>query len=161
MTLENNFIIHSTECIFSDNKILSNRRESVFKKIFQKNYDKKNNESLKNITITDLSKFDYFYKPIKEDPTVSLIDDLNYEIKLVNGICKNYEDDSIEIRNITNLDFKSFLNQDKNNLVPILPNLKTPRATIYFTYPPELKGSKKIEALRDFLVREVNKEKKN
>ena len=48
-----------------------------------------------------------------------------------------------------------------NNLVPILPDAKTPKAVIYFTYPPELKGSKKIEALRDFLVREVNKEKKD
>ena len=73
MTLENNFINHSKEYIFSDNKILSNQREGAFKKIFQKNYDKKNNESLKNITITDLSKFDYFYKPIKKDPTVLLI----------------------------------------------------------------------------------------
>jgi len=54
-----------------------------------------------------------------------------------------------------------YMKTSKNNLVPILPNLKTPRATIYFTYSPELKGSKKIEALRDFLVREVNKEKKN
>ena len=57
--------------------------------------------------------------------------------------------------------FSKFPKTLKNNLVPILPNLKTPKATIYFTYPPELKGSKKIEALRDFLVREVNKEKKN
>ena len=120
MTLENNFINHSKEYIFSDNKILSNQRESAFKKIFQKNYDKKNNESLKNITITDLSKFDYFYKPIKKDPTVLLIDDLNYEIKLVNGICKNYEDEYIEIRNLTNLDFKTFLNQDNNNLDDII-----------------------------------------
>ena len=47
-----------------------------------------------------------------------------------------------------------------NNLVPILPTVDTPKTIIYFTYPPELKGSKKIEALRDFLVREVNKEKK-
>ena len=86
MTLENNFINHSKEYIFSDNKILSNQRESKFKKIFQKNYDKKNNESLKNITITDLSKFDYFYKPIKKDPTVSLTGELSYEIKLINGI---------------------------------------------------------------------------
>jgi hypothetical protein len=72
MTLENNFINHSKEYIFSDNKTLSNQRESAFKKIFQKNYDKKNNESLKNITISDLSKFDYFYKPEKKDSRVSL-----------------------------------------------------------------------------------------
>ena len=54
-----------------------------------------------------------------------------------------------------------YMKSSKNNLVPILPDAKTPKAIIYFTYPPELKGSKKIEALRDFLVREVNKEKKD
>ena len=120
MTFENNFINHSKEYIFLDNETLLNQREKVFKKIIQKNYDKKNNESLKNITISDLEKFDYFYKPKKEDPTVSLIDNYNYEIRVVNGICKNYEDDNIEIRNFTNLDFKSFLNQDNNNLDDII-----------------------------------------
>ena len=54
-----------------------------------------------------------------------------------------------------------YMKTTKNNLVPILPEANTPKATIYFTYPSELKGSKKIEALRDFLVREVNKERKS
>ena len=54
-----------------------------------------------------------------------------------------------------------YMRISNNNLVPILPNADTPKTLIYFTYPPELKGSKKIEALRDFLVREVNKEKKS
>ncbi len=120
MTLENNFIHHSKEYIFLDNETLSNHRENTYKKIFQKNYDRKNNESLKNITISDVSKFNYFYKPTKTNPTVSLIDDLNYKIKLVDGICKNYEDEYIEIRNITNLDFKIFLNQVNNNLDDII-----------------------------------------
>ena len=120
MSFENNFFHHSKEYIFLDNETLLNQREQIFKKIIQKNYDKKNNESLKNITISDLEKFDYFYKPKKEDPTVSIIDNYNYEIRVVNGICKNYEDDNIEIRNFTNLDFKSFLNQDNNNLDDII-----------------------------------------
>ena len=88
MSIENNFSNHSKEYIFLDNETLSNQREKVFKKIIKKNYDKKNNESLKNITISDLEKFDYFYKPIKEVSKVSSIDNFNYEIKLVNGICK-------------------------------------------------------------------------
>lgn len=120
MTFENNFITHSKEYIFLDNATLLNQREETFKKIFQKNYDKKNNESLKNITITDLSNFEYFYKPKKEVSTISLIDNFNYEIRLVNGICKNYEDDNIEIRNFTNLDFKNFLNQNNNDLNDII-----------------------------------------
>jgi len=52
-----------------------------------------------------------------------------------------------------------YMKISSNNLVPILPDAKTPKAMIYFTYPSELKGSKKIAALRDFLVRETNKEK--
>ena len=51
-----------------------------------------------------------------------------------------------------------YMKSSKNNLVPILPDVLTPKATIYFTYPSNLKGSKKINAIRDFLVREVNKE---
>ncbi len=123
MTFENNFINHAKEYIFSDNETLLNQRENSFKKIFKKNYDKKNNESLKNISISDLGEFDYFYKPEKVDPKILLIDSLNYEITLVNGICKNYEDDNIEIRNFTNSDFKSFLNQDNNNLDDIIIDL--------------------------------------
>ena len=120
MTFENNFIDHSKEYIFLDNETLLNQREEIFNKISRKDYDKKNNESLKNIAIKDLSKFDYFYKPKKEESTVSLINNNNYEIKVVNGICKNYEDDNIEIRNITNLDFKKFLNQNNNDLDDII-----------------------------------------
>ena len=51
MTFENNFINHSKEYIFLDNETLLNQREETFKKIFQKNYDKKNNESLKKKTL--------------------------------------------------------------------------------------------------------------
>ena len=53
-----------------------------------------------------------------------------------------------------------YMKSSKNNLVPILPDAKTPKEVIYFTYPPELKGSKKIESLRDFLVSEVNQDRK-
>ena len=45
-----------------------------------------------------------------------------------------------------------YMRISNNNLVPILPNADTPKTIIYFTYPPELKGSKQIEALRDFNI---------
>ena len=54
-----------------------------------------------------------------------------------------------------------YMRISNNNLVPILPNADTPKTIIYCTYPTEQKVYKKIEALRDFLVREVNKEKKS
>jgi len=67
MTFENNFINHSKDYIFLDNDVFLSHREKTYKKIIQKDYDKKNNESLKNITISDISNFDYFYKPKKDD----------------------------------------------------------------------------------------------
>ena len=73
MTFENNFINHSKEYIFLDNETLLNQRQKTFEKISQKNYDKKNNESIKHITVSDLSNFDYFYKPENEDFKVSII----------------------------------------------------------------------------------------
>ena len=120
MTFENNFIDHSKEYIFLDNDILIKHREKAYNKIVQKDYDKKNNESLKNITISDISNFDYFYKPKTVDPKVSLVDKLNYKIEIINGICKNYEDDNIEIRNLTKIDYKKFLDQDNNSLDDII-----------------------------------------
>jgi len=120
MNLENNFINHTKEYIFLNNETLLNQRQKTFEKILYKNYDKKNNESLKHITISDLSNFDYFYKSENEDSKVSIIDKYNYEIKVINGICKNYEDENIKIRNLTNLDFKSFLNKDNYNLDDII-----------------------------------------
>ena len=120
MNFEKNFLNHSKEYIFSNNETLLNERQKIFEKIKKKNYDTRNNESLKHTTISDLSNFNYFYKPENDDSKVSLIDNLSYDIKIVNGICKNYEDDNIEIRNLTNLDFKKFLDQNNNNLDDII-----------------------------------------
>ena len=59
MTLEENFKQHSAEYIFSNDQFLSDHRENIFDKIKLKKFDKKNNESLKNISISDLSIFNY------------------------------------------------------------------------------------------------------
>ena len=116
MTFDDNFNYHSKEYIFSNDDFLSNERENIFNKIKLKNFDKKNNESLKNISFSDLSLFDYHYNYTDEVPEIILVDKCIYKINIVNGVCKNYEDDNIEIINITNLDSKKFANQNDNNL---------------------------------------------
>ena len=127
MTFENNFINHSKEYIFLDNQTLLNQRQKTFEKISKNNYDKKNNESLKHITISDLSNFDYFFKPENEDSKVTITDKYNYEIRIANGICKNYEDDNIDpyYRNLSRLltvmkDDNSSFEHQLNILRPIL-----------------------------------------
>ena len=114
MTFEDNFNYHSKEYIFSNDDFLSNERQNIFKKIKLKDFDKKNNESIKNISFSDLSLFDYHYNFTDEIPKIVLVDKYIYKINIINGVCKNYEDDNIEIRNITNLDSQKFVNQDTN-----------------------------------------------
>ncbi|QNT77378.1 LysR family transcriptional regulator [Entomobacter blattae] len=41
------------------------------------------------------------------------------------------------------------------DMVPILPDVKTPTINTYFVYPEELKASKKIALFRDFLIEEL------
>ncbi len=116
MTFENNYKMHSKEYIFSDHTILNNKREKIFSKLITKDFDKKNNESLKNNSFSELSLFDYYYKPSNNKPSVISNDSENYKIKIVNGIVQKYKDDKIELRNIIHLDSNKFLEQYENNL---------------------------------------------
>jgi DNA-binding transcriptional LysR family regulator len=50
-----------------------------------------------------------------------------------------------------------YLAADDSTLVRILPDLEGPQAPAYFVYPEELRHSKRITVLRDFLIEEVSK----
>ena len=108
MTFENNYKLHSKEYIFTNNKKLKNKRENIFSKLISKNFDQKNNESLKNISFSDLSVFEYNYN-YSNKPSLDHDNNGNYKINIVNGICKNYKDEKIEIRNILDTDSNIFL----------------------------------------------------
>ena len=120
MTFEDNFRNHGKEYLFANDKFLSKQRENIFNKINLNNFDKKNNESLKNITISDLSQFNYYYHPDKEESSVTLIEEEYYKINIINGLCKNYEDDNIEIRNVSHSDFKKIKDQNYNDLDDVI-----------------------------------------
>ena len=58
------------------------------------------------------------------------------EINIVNGICKNYNDDKIEIRNILNTDYKIFLEQNEcynDDIVIDLPSVMLSPVVVYST----------------------------
>ena len=48
-----------------------------------------------------------------------------------------------------------YLSEDTPNLQEVLPNLEGPVIDTYFVYPEELRHSKRIVVLRDFLLGEV------
>ena len=45
-----------------------------------------------------------------------------------------------------------YMSENDTDLVPILPDIEAPRLPILFAFPEELKNSKKVQLLRDFLV---------
>ena len=45
-----------------------------------------------------------------------------------------------------------YMSEADTDLVPVLPDIDVPRLPIIFAYPGELKSSKKVQLLRDFLV---------
>lgn len=49
----------------------------------------------------------------------------------------------------------SYMHQDMQHLVRVLPDLEGPRIDAFFVYPEELRNSKRIQVFRDFLIRKV------
>ena len=54
--------------------------------------------------------------------------------------------------------FPPFAIGPTSKMVRILPDFPTPETTAYFTYPAELRSSKRIRVFRDFLVEEMRKD---
>lgn len=50
-----------------------------------------------------------------------------------------------------------YLAADDDELVRVLPDVEGPQAPAYFVYPEEMRHSKRITVLRDFLIQEVAK----
>ncbi len=117
MTLQDNFENHSKQYIFCDDEFLSKEREKIFIKINSNNFEKKNNESLKNLPFSDLNSFNYFFHVLDDKPK-SIIKEKNvYQVDIVNGRSENYEDENIKIRNIFSKDFdkKKYVKDNKDN----------------------------------------------
>ncbi len=49
-----------------------------------------------------------------------------------------------------------YMTERSEKLVEILPEIKGPKIPIYFVYPIELRPSRRIDVLRDFLVKEIS-----
>ncbi|MFT8243328.1 LysR family transcriptional regulator [Roseomonas sp. BN140053] len=48
-----------------------------------------------------------------------------------------------------------YMDEDIADLVPVLPDLKTPKIEAFFVYPEEMRHSKRVAVFRDFLVTEL------
>jgi DNA-binding transcriptional LysR family regulator len=48
-----------------------------------------------------------------------------------------------------------YLGAELDDLIPVLPGLKTPRIEAFFVYPEEMRHSKRVAVFRDFLIAEL------
>ena len=141
MTLLENLNKHSQYYIFSDNKLSLDIRKKIFNKINSKNFKIRNNESLKNINLSDLNSFNYYSPISKQNPSTKLCEKKVYKINIVNGKCQNYEDENIEIRNVLSKDFEKFghLNYQETDDVVIDLNTLFLNSGIIFNVKSESK----------------------
>jgi DNA-binding transcriptional LysR family regulator len=52
-----------------------------------------------------------------------------------------------------------YMSDEQSELVPVLPETEQPSLNLVFAYPEELKSSKKVQLLRDFLVSKITRPK--
>ena len=96
--------------LFFDNKNIQDYKEEILLRFNIKYFDKKNNESLKNISIKKFFEFEYKYN-LPEDPSLTKLNkDGSYSIVLVNGQCEKFSDENIEINNLLSENINDFFN---------------------------------------------------
>ena len=99
---------------FSENIKTKNYRKDLISIFNKDSFDKKNNESIKNVNLKKFLDFNYKYKISKEPCSINKNQDNIYNMVSINGNCENYKDEKIEIEKLTQKEFNDFLN---NNIV--------------------------------------------
>ena len=125
MYIDKEYLENYKNLLFSDLEEVREERDNVLKRFVPIYFDKKNNESIKNVDNNKLANLNYNYK--KPADLVSAIKNSNnsYTIKLFNGKCDNYKDENLEIKNIDSNDSKFFFNNKLANTSDFLIDLNS------------------------------------
>ena len=114
MNIQDNYLKNKKNIFFTENKDVENHREKLINIFKNDRFDKKNNESLKNINLNNFLDFQYKYLISEESSVINNNHDNSYSIVSVNGHCSNFKDDKIEINKIIEEDYNDF---SKNNTI--------------------------------------------
>ena len=113
MNIHETFNKHKNNFLFFENKKIQDYKSAILSRFIEQNFDKKNNESLKNVSINKFFNFNYRYN-ISEEPSFTKKNkDGSYIIVLLNGQCEKYHDENIMIQNLFSKNENDYLN---NNL---------------------------------------------
>ena len=100
MNIRENYIKNKKKFLFSDILNIGNYRDQLLLKFQDKYFDKKNNESIRNVSLKKFFDFNYKYN-LPEDPSlIKKNNDGSYSIVLVNGQCEKFSDENINITNL-------------------------------------------------------------
>ena len=117
MNIQDIYKKNKENIFFSDNKVVKIHRQKLINIFETDSFDKKNNESLKNINLKKFFDFKYKYNVSEETSLINNTQDSNYSIVSVNGQCSTFEDDKIEITKISDEDYNDF--SQNNNIEKI------------------------------------------
>ena len=119
MNIQDNYKKNQKNIFFSENKDVQNHREKLINIFENDRFDKKNNESLKNINLKNFIDFKYKYLIPEETSVINNNQENSYSIVSVNGQCSSFKDDKIEITKILDEDYNDFSKNDtiENNII--------------------------------------------
>ena len=112
MNIQDNYQKNKKNIFFSENKDIQTYREKLINIFENDRFDKKNNESLKNINIKNFIDFKYKYLIPEETSVINKNQENSYSIVSVNGQCSSFKDDKIEITKILDEDYNDFSKND-------------------------------------------------
>jgi len=94
MNIQDIYKKNKTNFLFSKEIEVENYRKELLLNFINNKYDKKNNESLKNVNLKNFFDFDYKYNESEEPSLIKKNQDNNYVIKIVNGKCDSFNDEN-------------------------------------------------------------------
>ena len=125
MYIDKEYLENYKNLLFSDFEEVREERDNVLKRFVPIYFDKKNNESIKNVDNNKLANLNYNYKKPADVDSAIKNSNNSYTIKLFNGKCDNYKDENLEIKNIDSNDSKFFFNNKLANTSDFLIDLNS------------------------------------
>ena len=114
MNIQDNYLKNKKNIFFSENKNIQDHRDKLINIFENDRFDKKNNESIKNVDLKNFIDFKYKYFKPEEKSLIKYNEDKSYTISSVNGQCEQYNDKNIEIKKLSYEEYNFFRS---NNLI--------------------------------------------
>ncbi len=154
MNIQEIYKQNKNNLLFSDDEKIKKNKYEILSNFKETNFDKKNNESLRNISLNKFFDFKYKYN-LSDDPALTKKNkDNSYSIVLLNGQCEKFNDENICLNNLTNENNDDYFDNklsDKNDYFIELNSL-----FLNSGFKLEVKKNKKVKIKITNIISEEN-----